>query len=231
MTHGPQLRRSFGTPAVYRLAGALVLATAMRAETLDRIAVTVDRYVIAESDVVLDLRIAAFLDDKAPDLSGASKRKTAERLVDLYLVLEDATVTRAPLPSEADVNALEAPVRGRYASEAAYVAALADAGISEGELREHLLAGLRMMRYTDLRFRSEVPVTDKDLQEAFSDLIAKQPHAASAKSPEANRASFEANRPQLEEFVMNRRVLEALDRWLAMTRGERKILYRDAAFQ
>jgi len=30
---------------------------------------------------------------------------------------------------------------------------------------------------------------------------------------------------------MNRRVLEALDRWLVMARAELQILYRDAAFQ
>ena len=44
---------------------------------LDRIAVTVDRQIIAESDVIRFLRVAAFLDDKPVDLSGPSKRTAA----------------------------------------------------------------------------------------------------------------------------------------------------------
>jgi hypothetical protein len=208
-----------------RIAGVLASAFLLaRAETLDRIAVTVDRHVITESDVLLDLRISAFLDGKRPDFSGPAKRKAAERLVDLYLVLQDATVTRAPQPSAAEVAALLDPVRARYSSNAGYLSALANAGLTESELREHLFAGLRMMRYTDLRFRPEVPITEQDLHEALAALTAKQP-------PSRPAPDFEANRAQLEEFIMNRRVVEALDRWLVTIRAETQILYRDAAFQ
>jgi hypothetical protein len=195
-----------------------------RAETLDRIAVTVGRHVITESDILLDLRVSAFIDGKAPDFSGTAKRKAAGRLVDLYLVLEDATVTRSVMPSAADLAGLLEPIRARYSSDADYQMALAHAGISEIDLQGHLLEGLRMMRYTDLRFRPEVQITDQDLHDAFSALAGKQP--ASEPAP-----GFESNRERLEELVMNRRILEALDRWLAMARGETSILYRDAAFQ
>jgi hypothetical protein len=209
------------------IAVALVMlwpAKATSAETLDRIAVTVNRHVITASDVLLDVRISAFLDRKAPDLSGSSRRKAAERLVDLYMVLEDATVTRAPQPSMADIGPLLEPIRARYASDAEFHAELEKAGISEAQLKDHLLAGLRMMRYTDLRFRPEVPITEQDLHGAYAELTARRPGGQPA-------PSFEASRAQLEEFVVNRRVLEALDRWLTMTRGETQILFRDAAFR
>jgi hypothetical protein len=200
---------------------AIVLA---RAETLDRIAVTVGRHVITESDVVLDLRVAAFLDGRTPDFSGAQRRSAAARLVDLYFVLQDAAVSRAPEPTPADVDALMEPVRARYGSDADYRAALERAGISENDVREHLFAGLRMMRYTELRFRPEVQITEQDLHRAFDALSAKQPAGSPA-------PGFEANRAKLEELVMNQRILEALDRWLALMRSETPILYRDAAFR
>ena len=44
---------------------------------LDRIAVTVEKQVITESDVIRYLRVAAFLDDKPVDLSGPAKRTAA----------------------------------------------------------------------------------------------------------------------------------------------------------
>jgi len=52
------------------------------AEVLDRIAVTVAKHVISEGDVLLELRIAAFLDQKPVDASGDQKRKAADRLID-----------------------------------------------------------------------------------------------------------------------------------------------------
>ncbi len=221
-----QSRRNFARASgLLWMSGVLFLqASQGSAETLDRIAVTVDRHVITLSDVLLDLRISALLDGKAPDLSGPSRRKAAERLVDLYLVLEETAVTRAPQPALAEVAPFLQPIRARYSSDADYSSALQGAGISEAELKDHLLAGLRMMRYTDLRFRPEVPITDQDLQDAFVELRAKRP--ATEQAP-----NFEASRTQLEELVANRRVLEALDRWLAMTRTETQILYRDAAFR
>jgi hypothetical protein len=194
------------------------------AETLDRIAVTVGKHVITQSDVLLYLRVAAFVDGKAPDLSGPQARTAAERMVDLYLVLVDAAATRAPEPSASDVAALVAPMRARYPSDAEYKSALARAGITEDDLNKHLLDGLWMMRYTDLRFRPEVQISDEDLHTAFTALTSKLPAGSPA-------PSFEASRGRLEELVTNQRMIDALDKWLAMARTETPILYRDAAFR
>jgi hypothetical protein len=207
-----------------RIALIVLAVVPAHAETIDRFAVTVGRHVITEGDILLDLRISAFLDGKAPDLSGGQKRMAADRLVDQYLMLEDAAVTRAPLPFAEQVDALLKPIRARYATEPEYQAALARAGISEDQLKTHLLAGLRMMRYTDLRFRPEVQITDQDLRQAFAALVAKLP--AGSPAPD-----FETSRDQLEELLTNQRVGEAMDRWLAMTRTETQIFYKDAAFR
>ncbi len=61
-----------------------------RGETLDRIAVTVGRHVISEQDILQDIRLSAFIDSKQPAFSAEQKRKAADRLIDQYLVLEDA---------------------------------------------------------------------------------------------------------------------------------------------
>jgi hypothetical protein len=210
-----------------RLALAILVGLTIgnaRADTLDRIAVTVGHHVIAESDILLDLRVSAFLDGKTPDLSSAQKRRAGDRLVDQYLILEDAAVTRAPLPFEAEVTNLMKPVRARYASDSEYQAALAQAGITQDQIEAQLLAGLRMMRYTDLRFRPEVQIPDKDVRDAFAALAAKQPAGSTP-------LNFEESRDQLEELLMDRRITETMDRWLAMTRAETQIQYREAAFR
>jgi len=203
---------------------AILITAAAAGENLDRIAVTVGPHVIPESEVILDLRVGAFIDDATPDLSGAQKRKAADRLVDQYLVLTDAAATHAPLPSPADVEPVLAPLQARYASEAEYRAALERAGITEPQPKAHLLAGLQMLRYTDLRFRGEVQITEENLREFFNTFAAES-------KQKAEIPDFESSRDQVEKLLTDQRTTQALDRWLGITRNETQILYRDAAFK
>jgi hypothetical protein len=202
-----------------------------RAGTLDRIAVTVGKYVISERDIIQDIRISAFLDGKPLDakasgFSGMQKRKAADRLIDRYLVLQDAALTRVALASGADAAPLLVPIRARYGSDAEYRAALVQAGITEAELTNHLLAGLRMLRYTDLRFRTEVQPSEETLREFYAKLNSQ----GDGNRPAAAR-SFEESRDQIEKLLTDQQVMQSLDRWLSMTRSETGIVYRDAVFQ
>ena len=200
-----------------KLLALLLAAICVRAETLDRIAVTVGRHVISEYDILQDMRISAFIDGKTPVFSAEQRRKAAERLVDQYLVLEDATATRVPLPPAADVAGLLTPIKARYATDQAYRAALTQAQISETELSEQLLAGLRMLRYTDLRFRPEVQISEEALRAYYDKLAPPQ--------------TFEASRGDIEKLLTNQQTMQALDRWLEMSRSETAIVYREGAFQ
>ncbi len=204
-------------------AGMLILTIAPAAltEPLDRIAVTIGKHVIAESEVLLELRVDAFLDGQTPDLSGPAKRKAAERMVDQYLVLDDAASTRAPLPGPADVPTVLDPVKRRFGSDEEFKAALNRAGITEAQLSDHLLAGLREYRYTEIRFRPEVSISTQDIRDYYDALPANSRQVA----------SFEQSRNEIEDLLTEERVLQALDRWLGMARTDHQILYRAAAFQ
>src|SRR5262249_49424474 len=67
------------------LGGVLVLC-AGRAEIIDRVAVVVGNRVITESEILREVRLTAFLNGAPLDFSAASKRKTAERLVEQRLI-------------------------------------------------------------------------------------------------------------------------------------------------
>jgi len=205
---------------------AMLLSAALfaRAETLDRIAVTVGRHVVSEQDVMQDIRISAFIDRKQPAFSPEQKRKAADRLIDQYLVLQDAALTRTPLPSAADVAAILEPIKARYASDQEYRSALAQARITDAELADHLLAGLRMLRYTDLRFRPEVEISDDALHAYYDKLAAS---AGNSSTP----TTFEASRNDIEKLLTEQQTMQALDRWLTMARGETSIVYHEAAFK
>jgi hypothetical protein len=199
-------------------------AVAVHAAILDRIAVTVGRQVITESGVVRDLRVAAFLDHKPVDLSGAQKRKAADRLVDQLLILQEAAFSRIPLPARSDAARLIDPVKAEYGSD--FDAALQRYGITESDLEDHLFGGMRALRYTELRFRPEVQFSDDDLRELYSTLVEEW-----KKKGEREIPGFEASREQLEKLLTDQRTSQALDRWLGNQRAETQILYRDEVFK
>jgi len=198
---------------------AMVISPGL-AETLDRIAVSVGQEVITESQVIQDLRVAAFLDRKPVDLSGAARRQSAERLVDQLLILREAVDSHVTLPSTEAAAGLLAP----YAAESDYQANLKRYGIQERDLATHLLAGLRTLTFTDLRFRPDVQVSSEDIRSYYDKMAAQA-------APAAPIASFEASRDQIEKLLIDQRVIDALDQWLAMARSAANIRYRDKVFE
>lgn len=210
-----------------RIAIPLLLAAAAHGAILDRIAVTVGKQVITESDLIRDLRVSALLDRKPLDLSGEQKRKSADRLVDQMLILQEAAFSRAELASKDDAaRMLEEVKSAEYPNDADYRAALARYGVTEPEIIEHLLAGLRAMRFTDLRFRPEVQLSGDDLRDYYETLAAQW----RAKDP-AHVPSFEASRDQVERLLTDERTAQALDRWLGTQHAETQILYRERVFE
>ena len=202
---------------------AMVLASvAGRAEVIDRIAVTVGKQVITLSDVIREIRITALLDQKSIDMGGEQKRKAADRLVDQTLILQEAVFTRAPLPTADDGVRMLEQVKTQYPSESDYAAALNRYQVTEEDLVNHLLAGLRAMRFTDLRFRPEVQVSPEEVREFYDRTFSADP----SKAPD-----FEASRQQMESLLTDQRAEQALDRWLGTQRNQTEILYQEAAFR
>lgn len=203
-----------------RLALAILVALAARAEVLDRIAVSVAKQVITERDVLREVRVTAFLDHRRVEETSDQKRAAADRLVDQLLILDEAALTKVPLASEDEARKMLGDVKAQYGAD--YEAALVRYRIREADLVNHLLAGLRAMRFTDLRFRPEVQISEDDLRDAYNSLFQN----AKGKIP-----SFEASRDQVEKLLTDQRTAQTLDRWLGQRRTETEILYHDEVFQ
>ncbi|HVO97778.1 MAG TPA: hypothetical protein VMT15_06915 [Bryobacteraceae bacterium] len=205
---------------------AAMISVSVPADVLDRIAVTIGKHVITEGDILLDLRIAAFLDQKPVDATPDQKRKAADRLIDQYLLLQEAALSRLALPGEADAQQLLEQVKSQYATETEYRAALARSSITEAAMAAHLLNGIRALRFADLRFRPEVQISDDDLRDYYDSVAAQWKRTNTTQVP-----TFEASRPQIEKLLTDQRVTQAMDRWLGATRSETQILYKDEAFK
>ena len=69
-------------------------------------------------------------DDIDEAVRDGSIRKAADRLIDQYLLLEEASTSRQTLPTKADAQQLLDQVKAQYATETEYRAALARSSIS-----------------------------------------------------------------------------------------------------
>jgi hypothetical protein len=206
---------------------AASVAIVAHATVLDRIAVTVGKQVITESDVIRDLRVSAFLDQRPLDLRGEQKRKSADRLVDQLLMLQEASVSRLVLADTEDARKMLEQLRtSLFANDAEYRAALARYGVTEDDVINQLLGGLRALRFTELRFRPEVQLSDEEIRERYEALALEW----KKKNP-ADVPTFEASRDQIEKLLTDERTTQALDRWLGAQRTETQILYREQAFR
>lgn len=131
-----------------------LLAGSPGAEIIDRIVVSVGNQVITDSEVRHELRMTAFLNGSELDLGPEPRRKTVERLIDQKLIRKEMELGSYPQPEASEVEALLLQVRAqRFHTNEEYTQALKKYGISESDLKSHLLGQLTLLRFVEFRFR------------------------------------------------------------------------------
>ena len=181
---------------------AFVAIAAASAGVLDRIAVTVGSDAITEGEVLEEIRITSFLNDDPLDFSPEARRKAADRLVDQYLIRHELAGGgyTAPDPSHAE-KVMADFVDKRFHGRTEYEQKLKRYGISEEELKAHLLFQLQAIQFTDLRF-------------------------AQTQRNEADRAATPVSDPPAAD-----KADQQLEDWLKQVRSQTRIEFKKEAFR
>ena len=140
------------------LAIAFTLA-AVAAGVIDRVAVVVGNQVITESEVLLEVRLTEFFNGQTLDLGADQRKAAAERLVDQQLIRNEMQIGGYPMPVESEGDAVLRKFRqDNYPGIPAFRAALENHGLTEDEVKRHLLWQAAAMRFTDLRFHMTMEI-------------------------------------------------------------------------
>jgi hypothetical protein len=118
------------------------------AETIDRVLAVVAGQLIMLSDVTAAIDLGL----QSPDGATDPVRAVLTKLIDRELVLAEVDRYAPAEPTTDAVDREVQRVRQRFASPAAFEAALTRSGIDEKHLRETLRQNLRMRAYLDQRF-------------------------------------------------------------------------------
>jgi len=194
---------------------ALVSAISFAA-IIDRVAIVVDNHPILDSAINRDIRITSFLNRAKPDLTHASRKQAASRLIDQELIRAEIRTGDYPVAPDHEAAGLLAQIKKDRLD---YGQALLRAGITEDELNDRLLWQMTVLRFIDTRFRPGVNVTSEEIAQYFN----------------AHRAQFpgtlEEAGAKVGDFLTGEQVNQALDEWLRQKRQETRIDYLEKTLQ
>ncbi len=210
---------------------AVVLAAAGlgRAEIIDRVAVVVGDRVVTESEMLLQMRVAALLDGEPVNLSAVAKRQAAERLIEQTLIRREIDLSRYPTPgtAEAETSLANARKDPRLAADEDFASELARYQVSEADVRQQVLWQLTLLRFVEYRFRPALAISDEDLKRYYDTQFVPRWKRFVAEAP----PSFEDSRAEIESAVAERMLDDALDRWLKQARAQTRIRFREEVFR
>lgn len=209
-------------------ATVLLLASVLPAEIVDRIAVSVGNRVITASDLDRQVRVSAFLNGAKPDLSATAKRAMAERMVEQTLIRRELETSRYPVPEiEAVEPAYQAFRDQHYPDAAQYARALAEAGLTEQDLKDELLWARAFTLFLDMRFRPGIQVTDEEIQQYFDKVVAPLARQAHPDQP----VNLDDYRHDIELKLAGERADQEMDKWLAEERRRTEVVFQEEVFK
>ncbi len=197
------------------------------AVVLDRIGVVVGKHAIKASDVERDIRVTAFLNRVQPDLNAASRRKSADRLVDQALIRDEITKGDYSRASDSDMEGMLQQIRrDRFGSSDARLRdELVKYGLAEDELKEELLWQLTVLRFIEERFRPAVLVTEETVKVYYAQ------HITELKREYPRDSSFPTVQPKIQSLLEGQEVDKLFDAWLSDVRKGAHVEFREEAFR
>jgi len=208
----------------------LLLLTAALAclpgEIVDRIAVTVDKKVITETQLDEELRVTALLNHEPVEHDREKRKAAADRLIEQTLTSKEMELSRYPLPSPQDVSAYYEEVVKQYGGPAELEQARVRYSVPKDVLLEHLRFQLMTLRFLTYRFQPEVDVSDKEIAEAYQKKIAEWKPTHTGTPP-----SLEESRETIRKSIVDERTDTAFSNWLEESRKQVQITYLDPELQ
>jgi parvulin-like peptidyl-prolyl isomerase len=195
---------------------ALLFAAAPLAhaqELIDRIVARVENDIILLSDVRTLSRYQLLADGKAE-----SDEQVLDRLIDQWIVRNEADTARFPHPSDAEIAQGVERLQASFASHEEYESRRKQAGLSDVDIRNMVTSQLYLSNYLDSRFRPSVQVNAKEVEDFYQNAVVPRAKARNQEPP-----ALDASRDYIQEALLQRGINEQADRWLKESRARLRV--------
>lgn len=202
------MRSSYRHAALFIL--LLSAATHLCAQILlDRVVARVEGDIILLSDLRRLSRYQDLVDGKKEGES-----QILDRLIDQWIVRNEADTARFPHPTDVDVALGLDRLLAAFDSLDDYQARKKALGLSDSDLQKMIADQLYLSKYLDSRFRPAVQITPAAVEEFYQQAV-----VARAKARRQQPPTLEASRDYIQEALIQRAISEQSDRWLQESRA------------
>jgi hypothetical protein len=184
-------------------------AAARAQDVLDQIAAHVESDIILLSQVRALSRYQLLVDGKSE-----SDAAVLDRLIDQWIVRNEAETARFPHPAEIEIAHGVEHLQTSFASPEEYQARKAQSGLSDKEIQRMVEEQLYLSNYLDSRFRSAVQVTAKQVEDFYQEAVVPRAKARNQAPP-----SLDASREYIQAALVQRGIDEQVEIWLKESRG------------
>jgi parvulin-like peptidyl-prolyl isomerase len=178
-------------------------------EIIDRVAARVENDIILLSDVRVLARYQQLVDGKSE-----SDAQILDRLIDQWIVRNEAETARFPRPSEDEITRGVERVQKSFTSAEEYEARKKQVGLTDADIKNMVAAQLYLSNYLDSRFRPSAKIEPKDVEDFYDKAVIPRAQARGQTPP-----SLEAARDYIREALIQSSIDEQAERWLNESRG------------
>jgi len=210
------------TLCVAMVAGCSLLSVA---EVIDRIVATVNRHAILQSEWDEAVEFERLMKGSSlPDATQGSRIQTLERLIDQELIAEQMSASSFVPATAEDIASRVRDLRQTvpaWKTDDGWRSALASYGLTEADVEERTAVQVNLSRYLDLRFRPEIRIERRAMDDYYRQQLLPQMRAAGWPD-----TPFDQVAPKIEQLLIEQRMNELQDEWLRSLRLQADIQVR-----
>jgi hypothetical protein len=188
---------------------ALTAVLELRAqELIDRVVARVENDIILLSELQDLSRYQKFVEGKAE-----SDAQILDRLIDQWIVRNEASAARFPVTAPDDVDRSLEHLKSSFSSPAEFENRKKLSGLSDADIVRMLGSQLYLSNYLDSRFRPSIQIDPKAIGEFYQSRVVPRAESRGQKPPK-----LEAAREYIQEFLVQQAINEHTDQWLKEAR-------------
>jgi len=178
-------------------------------ELVDRVAARVENDIILLSDVRHLGRYQMLVDGKSE-----TEPQLLDRLIDQWVVQNEADASRFPRPTDAEIDQGVAALKKSFPSLQEYEERRKQSGLSEAQVRDKIATQMHLTNYLDSRFRPSVQVDAKAIEDFYKSAVLPRAKARGQEPP-----SLEASRDVIQEALIEQSIDAQAEQWLKESRS------------
>lgn len=178
-------------------------------EVVDRIVARVENDIILLSDIRELARYQQFADGKAEP-----EEQILDRLIDQWIVRNEAQVALFPEPKQEDVQRSLARLKRSFSSPDEFEERKKQSGLSEDDILRILKFQLYLSNYLDTRFRPSIQIEDNAIEEFYRARVVPRAESRGQTPP-----TLDAAREFIQEALVQRAINNEADQWLKESRS------------